>query len=105
MTMRSLTASAAALIALVALGVGPGAADASPTGGPQLGQRCIGADIGRTALDARGNSIICDNYRWRLNHGQRARHPWVDDQVEWAECTAKHSVEWCRQQLNTPPRR
>ncbi|MGC5258197.1 hypothetical protein ACPXCG_17780 [Gordonia sp. DT218] len=42
---------------------------------PQLGDRCIGADIGRTAIDAHGNAIICDNYLWRLNRGERPRHP------------------------------
>lgn len=65
--------------------------------GPSAGDRCIGADIGRTAIDANGNSIICDNYQWRLDTGQEPSHPWADEQQEWAECLETNSVERCRE--------
>lgn len=68
--------------------------------GPAIGDRCIGADIGRTAVDDLGNAIVCDNYRWIEDMGQRPSHPWVDDQVEWAECMENHTTEQCREMLN-----
>src|SRR5699024_1566515 len=37
------------------------AADTVPQG-PELGDRCIGADIGKTAIDNSGENIMCDNY-------------------------------------------
>ncbi|MDL9939031.1 hypothetical protein QSJ18_20000 [Gordonia sp. ABSL1-1] len=67
---------------------------------PQLGASCIGAEIGRTAVDAHGNKLICDNYVWRLNRGQQPRHKWADDQRAWTECTEHHSVTYCRHLLN-----
>lgn len=67
---------------------------------PQLDDSCIGADIGRTATDTRGNRIICDNYRWELNRGQQPRHPWADDQQAWTDCIQHHSTADCRQRLN-----
>ncbi len=96
---RLATLLASALLALSVLGVGT-AHGAPPTNSPQLGDRCIGADIGRIAIDSHGNSIVCDNYIWRLNRGQTPRHPWADEQTQWAECTAQHTVEWCREHLN-----
>ncbi|MFN3602108.1 MAG: hypothetical protein ACK4UY_12045 [Dietzia sp.] len=68
--------------------------------GPEIGDQCIGADIGRTAADAYGNAIVCDNYRWVLNVGQEPRHPWVDDQVEWMECLEQFTQEECQATLN-----
>ncbi|MFN3339851.1 MAG: hypothetical protein ACK40Z_09155 [Dietzia sp.] len=68
--------------------------------GPEIGDQCIGADIGRTATDAYGNAIVCDNYRWVLNVGQEPRHPWVDDQVEWMECLEQFTQEECQENLN-----
>ncbi|HMT49249.1 hypothetical protein [Dietzia sp. UBA5065] len=68
--------------------------------GPQLGDGCIGADIGRTAVDADGNSILCDNYRWVLNVGQVPRHPWVEEQIKWTECLEEFTEEECRVMLN-----
>lgn len=70
-----------------------------PTG-PQIGDQCIGADIGRTSVDAYGNSIVCDNYMWVLNVGQTPSHPWVDDQVAWSECLETNTAEVCREMLN-----
>lgn len=64
--------------------------------GPEIGDQCIGADIGRTAVDSYGNAIVCDNYRWVLNVGQEPRHPWVDDQVEWMECLEQFTLEECQ---------
>lgn len=71
----------------------------APTG-LQLGDQCIGADIGRTGVDASGNSIVCDNYMWVLDLGQRPSHPWVDDQVRWSECMETNTIEACRETLN-----
>ncbi|MBB1031461.1 hypothetical protein G6027_11290 [Dietzia sp. SLG310A2-38A2] len=68
--------------------------------GPDIGDQCIGADIGRTATDAHGNAIACDNYRWVLNVGQEPRHPWVDDQVKWMECLEQSTHEECQEALN-----
>ncbi|HIW92537.1 MAG TPA: hypothetical protein H9870_12870 [Candidatus Corynebacterium avicola] len=68
--------------------------------GPQLGDSCIGADIGRTAVDANGQAIMCDNYSWQLDQGQEPSHPWVDGQREWAECIEVKTQEECRQELN-----
>lgn len=68
--------------------------------GPQIGDQCIGADIGRTSVDANGNAIVCDNYAWVLDVGQEPSHPWVDDQVEWVECLETNSTEVCREMLN-----
>lgn len=65
--------------------------------GPSVGDRCIGADIGRTAIDVNGNSIVCDNYHWRLDTGQEPSHPWADEQREWTECLETNSVEQCRE--------
>lgn len=65
--------------------------------GPSVGDRCIGADIGRTAIDVNGNSIVCDNYHWRLDTGQEPSHPWADEQREWTECIETNSVERCRE--------
>jgi hypothetical protein len=68
--------------------------------GPQLGDQCIGADIGRTAVTADGTAIMCDNYVWQLNQGQTPSHPWVDGQREWAECIENSTAEECREMLN-----
>lgn len=68
--------------------------------GPQIGDQCIGADIGRTAVDSYGNAIICDNYAWVLNVGQTPRHPWVDGQREWSECLESFTEDECREMLN-----
>lgn len=68
--------------------------------GPQIGDRCIGADIGRTAVDADGTSILCDNYQWAVNVGQEPRHPWVDEQVKWTECLEEFTETECQEMLN-----
>jgi hypothetical protein len=78
-------------------GVAPNPGLPTTPAGPSLGDRCIGADIGRTATDAAGNSIVCDNYQWRLDSGQEPSHPWADGQREWTECLETHSVERCRE--------
>lgn len=68
--------------------------------GPALGDPCIGAEIGRRTVDANGTAIICDNYVWVVDSGQQARHPWADDQTEWAECIQMRTEEECRALLN-----
>lgn len=68
--------------------------------GPQLGDQCIGADIGRTAVAADGTAIMCDNYMWQLNQGQTPSHPWVDGQIAWSECLETNTAEQCRELLN-----
>lgn len=68
--------------------------------GPQIGEQCIGADIGRTSTDANGNAIVCDNYAWTLNVGQEPRHPWADSQREWNDCLEANTTEVCREMLN-----
>ncbi len=72
----------------------------APPQGPSLGDTCIGADIGRRAVDpATGAAIMCDDYRWVVDAGQVPRHPWADSQREWADCTQTHTVEECRELL------
>ncbi|UVE96513.1 hypothetical protein [Dietzia sp. B32] len=78
----------------------PAANEAMRQAGPQLGDSCIGADIGRRAVDASGVAILCDNYLWRQDVGQEARHPWVDEQVRWMECLEQSTEEECRNLLN-----
>lgn len=78
-------------------GVAPNPGVPTTPAGPSPGDRCIGADIGRTATDAAGNSIVCDNYQWRLDTGQEPSHPWADEQREWAECLETYSAERCRE--------
>jgi hypothetical protein len=77
----------------------PAPAPAPVVTGPQLGDQCIGADIGRTAVAADGTAIMCDNYVWQLNQGQTPSHPWVDGQREWAECVENATTEECRETL------
>ena len=78
----------------------PAVDEAMRQAGPQLGESCIGADIGRRAVDTSGVAILCDNYLWRQDVGQEARHPWVDDQVRWMECLEQSTEEECRDLLN-----
>ncbi len=68
--------------------------------GPQLGDSCIGADIGLRAVDASGAAIMCDNYMWQLDQGQEPSHPWVDEQIAWSECIAVKTAEECRAELD-----
>ncbi|MCI1255886.1 MULTISPECIES: hypothetical protein [Corynebacterium] len=68
--------------------------------GPQLGDACIGADIGVRSVAADGTGIICDNYSWQVDNGQTPTHPWVDGQIEWSNCIAEKTVEECRDELN-----
>lgn len=68
---------------------------------PQIGDPCIGADIGRTDTNAAGTAIICDDYEWTHDQGQQPSHPWVDGQVEWTECLEQHSTEDCREMLGS----
>lgn len=72
----------------------------SSTGGPALGDACIGANIGMRATAADGTGIICDNYSWQRDVGQVPSHPWVDGQIEWGNCIAEKTVEECRAELN-----
>lgn len=78
----------------------PAPQPAPEASGPQLGDQCIGADIGRTAVAADGTAIMCDNYVWQLNQGQTPSHPWVDGQREWSECLESFTTEECREMLN-----
>lgn len=77
-----------------ALAPNPAVPETAPVG-PQIGDTCIGADIGRTGVDASGNAIVCDNYAWVLNVGQTPQHPWVDEQVKWAECHESEDSTAC----------
>lgn len=79
---------------------GPGNTENSQPQGPEVGDPCIGADIGKTAIDDGGNPILCDNYSWAIDNGQEPTHPWVDDQRAWAECTELHTQDECRELLN-----
>lgn len=83
-----------------ALAPNPAVEEGFRQAGPAIGDQCIGADIGRTAVDAYGNAIVCDNYRWVLNVGQEPRHPWVEDQIEWAECLEQFTQEECQEMHN-----
>ncbi|WP_287001306.1 MULTISPECIES: hypothetical protein [Gordonia] len=71
------------------------------TSGPSLGDQCIGADIGRTTVDANGNAVICTNYQWQLNTGQTPEHRWADDQRAWSDCIQTKTTEECRAELNS----
>lgn len=71
------------------------------TSGPSIGDQCIGADVGRTAVDANGNAIICTNYQWQLNTGQTPEHRWADDQRAWSDCIQTKTTEECRAELNS----
>ena len=82
-----------------ALAPNPAAEEAFRRAGPQIGDRCIGADIGRTGVDANGTAIVCDNYMWQQDVGQEPSHPWADDQVRWTECLEAFTPEECREQL------
>ncbi|MGC5247762.1 hypothetical protein ACPXB3_12645 [Gordonia sp. DT219] len=79
----------------------PALSQAQTPSAPGLGDSCIGADIGRTATDANGTAIVCDNYQWVPNTGQTPRHPWADDQREWTDCLQTHSADECREILGT----
>ena len=68
--------------------------------GPSIGDSCIGANIGMRAVDANGNSIMCDNYAWVLDQGQTPSHPWADSQRAWTECLETQTEELCSQQLD-----
>lgn len=68
--------------------------------GPAAGDACIGAETGKRTTDADGQSIVCDNYTWAPDVGQTPRHKWADDQSKWADCTADHTTEECREELN-----
>lgn len=78
----------------------PAVEEAMRQAGPQLGDQCIGADIGRRSVDANGTAILCDNYMWRQDVGQEPRHPWVEDQIRWTECLEQATEEECRELLN-----
>ncbi|MGB6126955.1 MAG: hypothetical protein WBG47_16535, partial [Gordonia sp. (in: high G+C Gram-positive bacteria)] len=65
------------------------------------GEACIGAQTGSFAYDASGTQLVCNNYRWEVNNGQRAGTPWGDGQREWAECLKTHTEAQCRELLNT----
>lgn len=79
---------------------GQGSVAATAPTGPQLGDQCIGADIGRTSVGAGGTPIMCDNYVWQVDNGQTPSHPWVDGQIEWGNCIAEKTAEECRAELN-----
>lgn len=71
-----------------------------PAAGPVLGDPCIGADTGKTAVDPGGTAIVCDDYRWREDTGQTPGHSWADDQAEWMECLETHTRDECRALLH-----
>lgn len=78
----------------------PAVEEAMRQSGPRVGEQCIGADIGRTAVDAAGVAIVCDNYQWRPDVGQEPSHPWVDDQIAWTECLEEFTATKCQEMLN-----
>ncbi|WP_312776547.1 hypothetical protein [Corynebacterium variabile] len=84
----------------VSTGASTGASTGVVTGGPQLGDACIGANIGVRATASDGAGIICDNYSWQVDVGQSPTDPWVDGQIAWSECIAEKTVEECRAELN-----
>lgn len=56
-----------------AAGNGVGTTDGAS--GPQLGDACIGANIGMRTVAADGTGIICDNCTWQVDRGQSPTHP------------------------------
>ncbi|KXO90544.1 hypothetical protein [Tsukamurella pseudospumae] len=76
---RRLTATALLGLALAGGAATVGAATAQAAG-PGLGDSCIGAEVGKRAVTADGTRILCSEYRWVVDHGQRPSHSWADDQ-------------------------
>ncbi|MGP5184634.1 hypothetical protein ACTXKY_13065 [Corynebacterium variabile] len=72
----------------------------SSTGGPAIGDACIGANIGMRATADDGTGIICDNYSWQVDVGQEASHPWVDGQDGLGNCIAEKTADECRAEFN-----
>lgn len=76
---------AAALAASICVGtiasISAGMAVAEPKAEHDVGEQCIGADIGRKDVAPNGQVIICDsNYRWGPYVGQTPNDPWVTAQ-------------------------
>ena len=64
--------------------------------GVVAGAPCAGYQTGAFAYDASGTQLVCSEYVWQVNTGQRPHTEWGDGQREWAECTQTKTVEECR---------
>ncbi len=58
--------------------------------------RAVGAEPPR----ASGTQLICSDYMWQVNVGQRPKTDWGDGQREWAECLESNTQAECRRRLN-----
>lgn len=52
------------------------AAHAAPH--PKEGSTCLGAETGRKATSPRGVPLLCSEYTWQRDRGQKPRH-WESD--------------------------
>ncbi len=64
------------------------------------GTPCHGYQTGSYAYDASGTQLICTDYMWQVNVGQRPKTDWGDGQREWAECLESNTQAECRRRLN-----
>ncbi len=64
------------------------------------GTPCHGYQTGSFAYDATGTQLVCSDYMWQVNVGQRAKTDWGDDQAAWAECLETNTQAECRQRLS-----
>ena len=64
------------------------------------GMPCHGYQTGAFAYDASGTQLVCSEYVWQVNVGQRPHTEWGDGQREWAECIQTQTEDECREQLN-----
>ena len=64
------------------------------------GAPCHGYQTGSFAYDASGTQLVCNNYTWEQNVGQKPGTKWGDGQREWAECMETKTQDECREQVN-----
>ncbi|MCF8606304.1 hypothetical protein L5I01_23395 [Gordonia sp. HY442] len=68
--------------------------------GVYAGAPCHGYQTGSFAYDASGTQLVCNNYTWEQNVGQKPGTKWGDGQREWAKCMETKTQDECREQMN-----
>ncbi|MBB4137028.1 hypothetical protein [Gordonia humi] len=63
--------------------------------GVAAGQPCHGYQTGAFAYDASGTQLVCSEYTWQVNAGQRPHTEWGDGQREFAECLETRPADDC----------
>lgn len=48
---------------------------------PKEGSDCIGADTGRKATSPRGVPLVCSDFTWQRDRGQKPRHHLDDNRT------------------------